>query len=81
MLLANTLAQVESLLHSLVQASGGISLYVNANKMSFKQEGAISTLSGKPPKLADQFTYLGSNISSTERDVYIHQVKVWIATD
>ena len=32
----------------------------------FKQKGANCTLRGKPLKLVDQFTYLGSNISSTE---------------
>ena len=45
--------------------------------MCFKQEGAISTLGGKPLKLVNQLTYLGSNIKSTERDVYIHIWKVW----
>ena len=39
--------------------------------MRFKQEGTISTFSGKPLKLRDQFTYLDSNISSTERYVKI----------
>ena len=34
-----------------------------------RQEGTISTLSGKHLKLIDQFTYRGSNISSTESDV------------
>ena len=38
--------------------------------MCFK-ESAISTVSGKPLELIDQFTYLGSNISSTESGVNI----------
>ena len=42
--------------------------------MCFKQKGSISTQSGKPRKLVDQFTHLGSNISSTE-------VKVWNVTE
>ena len=37
--------------------------------MRFKQEVTIPTLSGKLLELVDQSTYLGSNISSTERDV------------
>ena len=45
---------------------------MNAKFICFKQEGAISTLSVKPLKLVDLFTYLGSNISSTESDVNIH---------
>ena len=56
---------------------------MNANKtelMCFKQ-GAISTLHGNPLKLIDQFTYLGSNISSTERDVNICIEKLWTVID
>ena len=44
--------------------------------MCFKQKGAISTSSGKPPKLVDYFPYLGSNISSTESDFNIYLAKV-----
>ena len=64
-------------MHSLEQAAGSIGLYVNANNtefMCFKQE-AISTLRDKPLELADQFTYLGNNISSTESDVNIRLLK------
>ena len=32
-------------------------------------------------KLVDQFTYICSNISSTERDAYIHIRKMWSAID
>ena len=58
----------------------GIGLNVNANKtelMCFKK-GAISTLIVKPLKLVNQFTYLGSKISSTESDTLS---KVWTAID
>ena len=37
--------------------------------MCLKREEAIFTQSGKPQKLVGQFTYLSSNISSTESDV------------
>ena len=83
-LLANTPAQAKSLLHSLEKAARGIGLYVNSDKtefMCFKQDGDISTLDGKPLKLVDQFTYLGSNISSTESDVNIRIGKAWTAID
>ena len=73
-ILANTSAQVETILHSLEQAAGCIGLQVEANKteyMGFEQEGAISTANGKPLKLVDKFTYLGSSISSNESDVNI----------
>ena len=36
-----------------------------------------STLSSKPLKLLDQFTYLGSNISLAERDVKKRIGKTW----
>ena len=54
--LANTLAKAGSLLHSLEQAPRGIGLYINSDKtefMCFKQDGAISTLIGKPLNLVD----------------------------
>ena len=38
-------------------------------------------MSVKPLKLADQFPYLDSNISSTERDINIHIAKVLNAID
>ena len=69
-----------SLLHSLEQKEGGIDLYVDANRIEFtcfEQKEAISTVSDKLLKLVDQFTYLSSNISSTERDVNIRLAKVW----
>ena len=48
--------------------------------MCFKL-GAIFTLSGKPLKLIDKFTYHNSNISSTESNVHIHLAEVWNAID
>ena len=53
---------------------------MNVNKtefLCFKQEGAMSTLKGKSLKLVTQFTYLGSNISSTESDFNIPIGMVW----
>ena len=71
-LLANARAQAESLLHSLEQTARGTGLHMNANKTEyiyFKRERAISTLSDGPLKFVDKFTYLSSNISSTEIDI------------
>ena len=45
-LLADSSAQVESLLHCLKQSARGIGLYVNSDKTAFKcfnQDGAISS--------------------------------------
>ena len=63
--------KLEVLLHSLEQADAGIGLHVNAHKteyICFYQAGDISTLEGTSLKLVDKFSYLGSSISSTEKD-------------
>ena len=80
-LLANK--HVQTLLLSQEQAARGISLYMNADKTEFLcfKQVAISTFSGKPLKLVEQFTCLGSNISSTESDVNIHVAKWWTSID
>ena len=82
-LLANTAAQAESLLHSVEQAVGGNGLYmlIKQDTCVFKQKGSISSLSGKPLKLVDQFTYPGSNISSTENNANLRLAKAWTAID
>ena len=71
-ILANTPDQAETLLHSLERAAANIGLYVNAHKteyMCYNQTGDISTLEGTPLKLVDKFTYLGSSVESTEKDI------------
>ena len=76
-LLANSLARAESLLHSLERVASGIGLHINAGKIEyicFHQRGDISTLKGGPLKLVGKFTYFGSNISSTEKNIY-----TWLA--
>ena len=70
MLFANTQAE------PLEQAARGIGLLCE-----HKKEVAISTVSGKPLKLADQFTYLNSNISPTESYMNICIGKAWAAID
>ena len=83
-ILANTPDQAETLLQSLEQASAGIGLHVNAHKteyMCFNQTGDISTSDGTSLKLVDKFTYLGSSVSSTEKDVNMRLMKAWTAID
>ena len=83
-LLANTPNQPETLLHSLERAAAVIGLHVNAHKtefMCFNQKGDTSTLDGTSLKLVDKFTYLGSNISSTEKDIDTRLTKAWTAID
>ena len=81
-ILANTLNQAGTLLHSLEEAAAGIGLHVNAHKteyMCFNQTGDISTLDRPSLKLVDKFTYLGSSVSSTEKDINTPLTKVWTA--
>ena len=83
-LLANTPNQAETLLHSLERAAAGIGLHVNAHKteyMCFNQAGDISTLDGTSLKLVDKFTYLGSSVISTEKDIDTRLTKAWTAID
>ena len=81
---ANTPNQAETLLHSLERATADIGLHVNAHKteyMCFNQAGDISTLEGTSLKLVDKFTYLGSSVSSTEKDIDTRLTKAWTAID
>ena len=83
-LLGNTPNQAETLLHGLERVSAGICLHVNAHKteyMSYNQTGDISTLDRTSLKLVDKFTYLGSSVSSTEKDIDTRLTKVWTAID
>ena len=66
------------------RAAAGIGFHVNAHKtenMCYNQTGGISTLDGTPFKLVDKFTYLGSNVSSTEKDIDTRLTKAWTAID
>ena len=72
--LANTPAQVESLLYNLEQTARDIGLHVNLNKtdfICFNQDHAI-LLNGKALNLANHFKNLRSNISSTESYINLH---------
>ena len=83
-LLVNTPNQAETLLHSLERAAAGIGLHVNAHKteyMCYNQTGDISTLDGTSLKLVDKFTYLGSSVSSTEKDIDTRLTKALTAID
>ena len=71
-------------MHSLERAVTGFGLHVNALKteyMCYNQTGNISTLDGTSLKLVDKFTYLGSSVSSTEKDIDTRLTKAWTAID
>ena len=59
-----------------------IGLHVNAHKteyICYNQTGDISTLDGTSLKLVDKFTYLGSSVSSTEKDIVTWLTKAWLS--
>ena len=43
--------------------------------------GDISTINGSSLKLVDKFTYLGSSVSSTEKDINTRLAKAWTVID
>ena len=47
--------------------------------MCYNQTGDISTFDGTPLKLVDKFTYLGSSVASTEKDIDTRLTKAWTA--
>ena len=83
-ILANTPNQAETLLHSLERAAASIGLHGNVHKteyMCFNQTGDISTLDRSSLKLVDKFTYRGTSVSSTEKDIDTRLTKAWTAID
>lgn len=62
-------------LHHLENAINNIGLYVNDFKtefVNFNNQGLIQTTSGESIKSSNFFTYLGSEINSSENDVKIN---------
>ena len=47
--------------------------------MCYNQTGDLSTLDGTPLKLVDKFTYPGSSVASTEKDIETRLTKAWTA--
>ena len=81
---ANTPNKAETLRHRKERAATGIGLQVNAHKTEYtcyNQTGDISTLDGTSLKLVDKFSYLGSSVSSTEKDIDTRLTKAWTAID
>ena len=79
---ADTISNATTLLHQLEDAAKDVGLYVNSSKtehISFNQQGTIQTTSGETIKSVESFTYLGSEISSTQNDMKIRIAKAWAA--
>ena len=56
-------------------------LFNIARSMCYNQTGDIYTLDGTSLKLVDKFTYLGSSVSSTEKDIDTRLTKAWTVID
>ena len=83
-LISDFLTDGTILLHKLEQAASEVGLYINAKKTEFicynqHHTGSIKSLKSNNIKAVEEFTYLGSNIASTNRDVQIRLGKAWSA--
>ena len=61
-----------------------IGLHINGHKteyMCYNQTGDISTLDGTSLKLVDKFTFIGSSVSSTEKDIDTRLTKARTSID
>ena len=56
-------------------------IFIKTEYMCYNQTGDITTLDGTPLKLVDKFTYLGSSVSGTEKDIHTRLTKAWTAID
>ena len=54
-------------------------IHTKRNICAIIKRGDISTLEGTPLKLVDKFTYLGSSVESTEKDIETRLTKAWTA--
>ena len=76
--------RINEITNALERAAADIGLHVNAYKteyMCYNQTGDITTLDGTPLKLVEKFTYLGSSVSSIEKDIDTRLTKAWTAID
>ena len=73
-LISQSLQHAQDLLQSLEQASNGVGLYLNEsktecmNKCHSNDHHPVRTLNGTSLKQVDDYKYLGSYISSSEKD-------------
>ena len=84
-LISNSLANAQSLLQSLEQASNCVGLYLNeskteyVNKCKSDSDNTIKTLNSTPLKKVADYKYLGSYISSSQKDFLTRKGMAWSA--
>ena len=84
-LISESLVNAQSLLQSLEQASNCVGLYLNEkkteymNKCNNDSDFIIKTIQDKLLKMVSDYVYLGSYISSSEKDFLTRKGKAWAA--
>ena len=84
-LISQSLEHVQDLLQSLEQASNGVGLYLNEtkteclNRCLSNADLLVKTLSGSSLKMVEDYVYLGSFISSSEKDFNTRKGMAWSA--
>ena len=78
-ILANAPAQAEILLHN--QERDAASIAHKTEYMCLNQTSDIAIVGSNSLKLVDKFTYLGSSVSSTEKDIDSWLTKAWTTID
>ena len=83
-LIAGTLANAQNLLHSLESAANSVGLFLNETKTEYINRTSdilshIKTLAGTVLKEKDDYVYLGSHISSSEKDFIARKGMAWSA--
>ena len=58
-----------------------MSMHTKLNICVITKQATFPTLDGNSLKLVDKFTYLGSSVSSTEKDIDTRLTKAWTAID
>ena len=84
-LISESLFNAQSLLQSLEQASNCVGLYLNEKKTEYMKKCSnnsdfiIQTIQDKLLKMVSDYVYLGSYISSWEKDFLTRKGKAWAA--
>ena len=82
-LLADSVKEIQDLLCSLEEEAAKVGLHMNEKKTKYMldnlEDDSIITRSGKTLEKKDDFLYLGSWISTTEKDINVRKAKAWVA--
>ncbi|MCP4493478.1 MAG: hypothetical protein GY820_40160, partial [Gammaproteobacteria bacterium] len=85
-LITDSVAEAQKFLDSLEQAASSIGLHLNDDKTKYMEinvkdddNQSITAASGESIKLVQDFVYLGSRMSSSEKDFMVRKAKAWAA--